>query len=121
MPWSKENYPNTFKNFDSEVKNKAIEIANALLDDGYEESRAIPIAAKQAQQWAENSKENNIKRHIIPTENGWGIKKENGDRLIETFEKKENAKKRGREIARNQNATLVIHDKEGKISEQVSY
>ena len=34
------------------VREKAIEIANALLMDGYEEGRAIRIAIAQAKRWA---------------------------------------------------------------------
>jgi uncharacterized protein YdaT len=33
------------------IRNKAIEIANALLADGYEEGRAIAIATAQAEEW----------------------------------------------------------------------
>ncbi len=54
MPWSSDNYPNSLKNFNPEVRNKAIEIAHALLDEGYEEGRAIAIATAQAEKWAEN-------------------------------------------------------------------
>ena len=35
------------------VREKAIEIANALLAEGYEEGRAIRIAIAQAKRWAE--------------------------------------------------------------------
>ena len=35
------------------VREKAIEIANALLAEGYEEGRAIRIGIAQAKRWAE--------------------------------------------------------------------
>jgi len=54
MPWSKDDYPDSLKNFMAPVRNKAVEIANALLEDGYEEGRAIAIATAQAKEWAEN-------------------------------------------------------------------
>jgi uncharacterized protein YdaT len=54
MPFSSENYPHSLKNFNPEVRNKAIEIANSLLDEGYEEGRAIAIATAQAEKWAKN-------------------------------------------------------------------
>ncbi|AHV97178.1 hypothetical protein [Paenibacillus sabinae] len=54
MPWNKEDYPDSLKNFTASVRNKAIEIANALLEDGYEEGRAISIATAQAKEWGEN-------------------------------------------------------------------
>lgn len=54
MPWTKDDYPDSLKNFTAEVRNKAIEIANALLDDGYDEGRAIAIATDRAKEWADN-------------------------------------------------------------------
>jgi uncharacterized protein YdaT len=54
MPWSKEDYPDSLKNFRAEVRNKAIEIANALLREGSDESKAIAIATDKAKEWAEN-------------------------------------------------------------------
>lgn len=55
MPWDKNNYPDSMKNLDEDVRNKAIKIANKLLEDkGMNENRAIPIAIKQAKK-SENS------------------------------------------------------------------
>ncbi|KRF64426.1 hypothetical protein ASG99_20480 [Bacillus sp. Soil768D1] len=38
----------TIKNLDKDVREKAIEIANALLNEGYKEGKAIPIAIDRA-------------------------------------------------------------------------
>ncbi|WP_373511230.1 DUF2188 domain-containing protein [Persicitalea sp.] len=54
MPWTKKEYPPSLKNFMGPVRNKAIEIANALLDEGYDEDRAIPIATAKAEEWGKN-------------------------------------------------------------------
>ncbi len=54
MPWTKDKYPQSMKNLTAETRAKAVEIANALLEEGYEEGRAISIATAQAEQWAEN-------------------------------------------------------------------
>ncbi|WP_460945547.1 DUF2188 domain-containing protein [Spirosoma daeguense] len=54
MPWSKTDYPNSLKYFMAPVRNKAIEIANALLADGAPDDRAIAIATSKAEEWAEN-------------------------------------------------------------------
>jgi uncharacterized protein YdaT len=39
-------------NLPFEIRVKAIEIANALLEEGYEEARAIRIAIAKAKEWA---------------------------------------------------------------------
>ncbi|MBB6022916.1 uncharacterized protein YdaT [Paenibacillus sp. JGP012] len=54
MPWNKQDYPVSMKNLKPRIRHKAIEIANALLDDGYEEGRAIAIATAKAEEWDEN-------------------------------------------------------------------
>lgn len=53
MPYSKTDYPQSLKNFMAPVRNKAIEITNALLADGNDEAKAIAIATAQAEKWAE--------------------------------------------------------------------
>jgi uncharacterized protein YdaT len=40
------------KNLPPEVRAKAIDIANALLDEGHPEGQAIRIAIARAKQWA---------------------------------------------------------------------
>jgi uncharacterized protein YdaT len=41
------------RNLPLEVRLKAIEIANALLEEGYDEATAIRIAIAKAKEWAE--------------------------------------------------------------------
>ena len=40
------------KNLPPRVRHKAIEIANALLAEGYDEGKAIRIAIAKAKEWA---------------------------------------------------------------------
>lgn len=55
MPWTEKDYPSSWKNFDETTRRKAIDIANALLEEGYEEGRAIPIATSQAEKWVKDA------------------------------------------------------------------
>jgi uncharacterized protein YdaT len=52
MPWTSERYPVSMKNLEPRIRDKAIEIGNALLDEGMEEGRAIRIAITKAKEWA---------------------------------------------------------------------
>lgn len=45
MSWNNNEYPDSYKNLDMSVRKKAIEIANALLQDGMEEGRMTMIEA----------------------------------------------------------------------------
>ncbi|OGA05546.1 MAG: hypothetical protein A3I00_04305 [Betaproteobacteria bacterium RIFCSPLOWO2_02_FULL_64_12] len=53
MPWNENRYPASMKSLPPSVRAKAIEIANALLEEGYDEGKAIRIAIARAKQWAE--------------------------------------------------------------------
>jgi uncharacterized protein YdaT len=54
MPWSSERYPPSMRHLAPAVREKAIEIANALLAESMEEGKAIRIAIAKARQWAEH-------------------------------------------------------------------
>lgn len=53
MPWTLERYPASMKHLSPLVREKAIEIANALLDEGHPEGQSIRIAIARAKEWAE--------------------------------------------------------------------
>ncbi len=52
MPWTFDTPPASMKHLPPLVREKAVEIANALLDEGMEEGKAIRIAIAKAKQWA---------------------------------------------------------------------
>ena len=52
MPWNESYYPRSMEHLPPLVRSKAIEIANALLEEGYDEGMAIRIAIVKAKEWA---------------------------------------------------------------------
>ena len=52
MPWTMDRYPPAMSRLPMDVRHKAIQIANALLDAGYDEGRAIRMAIAAAKRWA---------------------------------------------------------------------
>jgi len=52
MPWTVDRYPTSMRRLPPWVRYKAIEIANALLDEGMDEGKAIRIAIAKAKEWA---------------------------------------------------------------------
>lgn len=52
MPWTPTRHPPAMRRLPPLVRLKAIEIANALLDEGYDEGRAIRIGIVKAKEWA---------------------------------------------------------------------
>lgn len=52
MPWTEDDYPRAMTRLDPVVRRKAIAIANALLEEGYEDGFAIRVAIARAKAWA---------------------------------------------------------------------
>lgn len=60
--------------------------------------------------------------HVVPnSDGGWDIRKGGGQRSSGHFDTKQPAVDRAREISRNQNTELVIHNLSGKISQSDSH
>ncbi|MFW5720925.1 MAG: DUF2188 domain-containing protein, partial [Bacteroidota bacterium] len=112
MPYTKDNYPNTMKNLDEDVKEKAIEILNALLyEDKLNESFAIPTAISRARDWANNRgknisktktdrKEHGKDLYVLPKDDQWAIKYEEADKSSFIFDAKAEAVEKAKEIAK---------------------
>lgn len=147
MPWNKKDYPPSMKNLEPRVRNKAIEIANALLGEGYEEGRSIAIATAQAEEWNENHPEGETENqdknsihdhspkksgssahagehrniHVVPSEDGWAVKKEGKEKPEHIYAVKDEAVKAAKDIVSSKNIRLIIHDKQGKIQTSKIY
>jgi uncharacterized protein YdaT len=139
MPWTKSDYPVSMKNLSDEIREKAIEIANALLDQtNMNEGIAIATAISRAKDWAANrgketeskikdSSSTDVKQHgedryVVPYEaNKWAIKNEGADRVEKVFDNKKEAVQQARKEARKSNASLTIQKRTGKVQQRISY
>lgn len=125
------------KNLPAAVRNKAIEIGNAILEEGdTEEGIAIATAISRAKDWAaekgkkvdnpNKSKITDVKKHgqdriILPHESQWAIKVEGRKTVEDIFPTKQEAVKQAREEAKKVNGSLTIQRKDGKIQKRISY
>jgi uncharacterized protein YdaT len=57
MPWYNGDYPPSYKNQPKKLRDKAVEIANALLEEGLEEGVAIATGLKRAREFFSGKKE----------------------------------------------------------------
>lgn len=132
MPWTKSNYPPSMKNLDPRVRGKAVEIANALLEDGYEEGRSIAIATAQAKEWNEDHPLNGSasggkqqrKRdnyRVVPHQQQWAVKKEGSAEPIKLARTKEEAVTSAKELASSHNVSAIIHRQNGTIETSHNY
>src|SRR3990170_8753729 len=137
MPWTRQKYPASMKNLPEEVRNKAIEIANALLEEkDMAEGIIIATAISRAKDWAENrgkqseaprgmSKKTDVKKHgedryVVPHGDDWTVKKEKGKKEA-VFGTKDKAVRKAKEEAKAANASVTIQGKHGKIEKRESY
>ena len=138
MPWNEKDYPSSMKNLDSIVRRKAIDIANAMIKEGYKEDSAIPIAISQAKDWAEDAsaedkkslKEKNITKHKDDPDNTssrlqdrdvevkyddeeemWMVITEGAKKADSRHSTKKEAEKRAKEIADNKDVEVKSHKK----------
>ncbi|WP_436938048.1 DUF2188 domain-containing protein [Staphylococcus xylosus] len=135
MPWTMEDYPQSWKNFDELERKKAIDIGNAMLKDGYEEENVIPIATKQAESWYRDASDSELQElknkkitkhkrddsanpklnkkdvHVYYEDDEWKVKSDGAKQASDTFLKKEDAMKRARNIADNRETEIIGHKK----------
>lgn len=52
MPWDSDYFPTSMRHLTPVVREKAIQIANALLEEGMDEGKAIRMAIAKAKEWA---------------------------------------------------------------------
>lgn len=140
MPYTKKNYPNTYKNIDEITRLKAIDILNAMIKDGYEEENAIPIALSQAKKWAADAdgqdkealKRKDITKHkkketssahlqnanitvyYDHEEKMWAVKSEGAKKVAAYYKTKKEALKEAQTTADYRESQLISYTKDGK-------
>lgn len=116
MPWTNEKYPNSLKNLSVEVRHKAIEVANALLDEHYDEGHAIAIATVTAKKWADRRDDHpdgDRLLHVMPHPHGWAIRRTDAARASFVLDTLDSAYEKAVDIARAENLDLVLHEESG--------
>lgn len=128
MPWTNNDYPPSMKNLPVRARRKAVEIANALLEDGYEEGRAIAIATAKAKEWNEEHPAQPGKPlrepanyRVVPHQKQWAVKKEGSSESIQVTGTKEEAVESAKELASSANASAIIHRQNGTIEKSYNY
>ena len=138
MPWNEKDYPDSMKNLDSIVKRKAIDIANAMVKEGYKESKAIPIAIAKAKEWAEDAsskektslkkkditdhkndpkdtsarlQDKNVEVKYDAEDEMWQVITEGAKRADSKHATKKEAEDRAKEIADNKNVKVKTYKK----------
>lgn len=125
MSWTIANYPSSMKHLDTELRVRAIEVANSLLEEHYEEGRAIAIVVAQAQLWA-NSLYDGSERplfeqdvHVVPHPQGWAVRRAHARKASFVFPSMSEAKEKALQISREDCVNVVVHDTDGRIQSRM--
>lgn len=137
MAYTKIESLDSLKNFDESTRLKALDILNAMLAEGYEESDAIPIATAQAKKWAEDAtakEKRDIKKKDITDhkasekssvrlmdadvlvqyredEEQWEVRSKGAERADSLHQTKKEAESRAREMMAYRDGELIIKKK----------
>lgn len=134
------------KNLEKTTKKKAIDIANALMEEGYQEGQAIPIATEQAKEWYDNASkqeradylaEGNVTEHdhrysnnpalldenemVIKHDDGWAVQAKHAKKAAKVFDRKDEAVTFARKVAQNKQTKLEIYGQDGELQRTDDY
>ena len=124
MPWTHTTYPPSLKNLDETVRDKAVDIANALLDDGYSEGRALAIGTSQAKRWSSRHSDEEQRQtkdyQVLPHAQGWVVRRSNSRSAASIHATQKEARERALLYARHEGVRVVVHNEDGQIEDVIT-
>src|SRR5699024_3066771 len=139
----KKDYPNSLKNLDEDVRLKAIDIGNAMIKDGYDEDRAIPIAISKAKEWVEDAsakekrtlEKKDLTKHKKGNSNAeklqdadvivsyreeekkWEVRSKGAKKAEALYDRKVDAEKRAKEMAQYRDGKVISYKKDESVKD----
>lgn len=114
---------NVHANMDTPVRDKAFDIFNALLDEGYEDDQATPIAIAQAKKWAQGNRHRQEAGsccvHVVPHPDGWAVRRADAQKSSFVFKRMGDAKTKALEISKREQVGIVLHDEYGEVQQHI--
>ncbi|HEY8401429.1 MAG TPA: DUF2188 domain-containing protein [Cytophagaceae bacterium] len=120
-------YPSSFELLRSEVRVKAISIANELICKEFNKEVAYAVAFFNARQWANYHFNNNLSHrentsvHLIPHPQGWALTSEDGTVVYFMETVVGEAISKARSFAKNHKVKMFIHTEEGLFKDCESF
>jgi|SRR5690242_18205670 uncharacterized protein DUF2188 len=120
---SVEAFSPSMQYMDAPVRDKAFDIFNALLDEGYDDDQAIPIAIAQAKKWAQANRHGQNSGtqcvHVVPHPDGWAIRRADSPKSNFVFKRMGDAKTKALEIGKREQVGVVLHDQYGEVHQHI--
>jgi len=119
MHFTLQGYPASFKMLRQDLIKKAIEIANSLLFNDFNEQVAEQVAISSAKLTGGSSSSSRV--HLVPHPKGWAIVSGDASIVYSLDSSKSNAMVKARAKAKTEKLRLYIHSLEGNISDSESF
>ncbi|MBI1276783.1 MAG: DUF2188 domain-containing protein [Anaerolineaceae bacterium] len=125
MALSQLYYSTSMQFMDARIRDKAFDIFNALLDEGYPDEQAIPIAMAQAKKWAQLRRHTHDLGfsgqcvHVVPHPDGWAVRRADALKSSFVFTKMADAKTKALEIGKREQVGIVLHDEYGEVHQHI--
>ena len=68
-----------------------------------------------------NSRPRTWHQHVVPYEDGWAVRREGNKRITSKHRKQSTAINRAKSIARKKKSDVIIHRKDGRIRDRISF
>ncbi|WP_040225371.1 hypothetical protein [Bhargavaea cecembensis] len=117
MPWDEHDYPASMKNMDEKVRSKAIEIANALVREGYSDDHAIPIAMDQARDYVEGDSGDRPVFEVKENGEDWILQKSDSDKEIYKEKTKKDLLDKAKDYVNEKDGILKIYKGNGDLED----
>jgi uncharacterized protein YdaT len=124
MLWTSNNYPQQFGFLSSPVREKAVDIGNALIRSNLPPQHAERIAYERAVDWARRSRTTGgrcTEYHVLPYYGSWIVKCSGSNTPICVLLTQEAAIRKACEIARGHMTDIVVHGFDGRIIDRSSF
>lgn len=127
MIYTRLKYPATFGVLKPEIRRKAIEIANVLLEEGLQQEIAETIAFCNARLIGQelfsdtNAHVANCAIHLIPHPEGWALISQDGKNMYAVYDTLKEGRIRARLHAKCIKFKLFIHNEDGYIEDAESF
>lgn len=118
--FDKEAYPWELEELDPDARRKALERANELIEQGYQEIRALRMATTLAREWVDNGRTSDTSmsgpsQHVMFERDSWVICPEDRSEASHSFSNLEDAIRRAHDIAAEQHSAVYVYDPNGAI------
>lgn len=127
MIYTRVKYPSQFGVLRPDIRKRAIEIANVLLEEGLERETAETIAFCNARLIGQvipggtNSQVANNAIHVVPHPDGWALISQDAKNMYAVYDSLKEARNRARLHAKSVKFRLYIHNENGYIEDTESF